>query len=61
MAKNKVSNVYDDDNIPEVDLPQDNCSDCKDCKDCKTSAKAKYDVEPLPESTRPRKDGPGGN
>lgn len=32
---------YDDDNIPEIDLPED--------------------VEPLPESTRPRKDGPGGD
>lgn len=41
-TNNKFSNEYDDDNIPEVDLPQD------------------YNVEPLPESTRPRKDGPGG-
>ena len=36
-------NVYDDGDIPQVDLPQN--SDI---------------VEPLPESTRPRKDGPGG-
>lgn len=36
--------VYDDDNIPEVDLPR-----------------SPRNVEPLPESTRPRKDGPGGD
>lgn len=40
------SNRYDDGNIPKVDLPQNK----------KTSESA----EPLPESTRPRKDGPGG-
>lgn len=38
--------AYDDDNIPEIDLPQN-----------KNSTES---VEPLPESTRPRKDGPGG-
>lgn len=48
-TNNKFSNVYDDDNIPEVDLPQD-----------KSSNKSNYNVEPLPESFRPRKDGPGG-
>lgn len=42
-----TKNVYDDGNIPEVDLP-------------KTSNKVEP-VEPLPESTRPRKDGPGGD
>lgn len=47
--KNKTSNVYDDGNIPEVDLPKD-----------KFSNKQDYNVEPLPESSRPRKDGPGG-
>lgn len=46
-----VNNAYDDGNIPEVDLPQDKVS----------SDKKDYSVEPLPESTRPRKDGPGGN
>lgn len=51
MDKNKSTNIYDDDNIPEVDLPQENTNNCKDCDS----------VEPLPESTRPRKDGPGGN
>lgn len=50
MSKNKkTTNAYDDGNIPEVDLPQD-----------KVSNKTDYSVEPLPESTRPRKDGPGG-
>lgn len=48
--KNNFSNAYDDGNIPEVDLPKD-----------KTTNKKDYDVEPLPESTRPRKDGPGGD
>lgn len=40
----KTENEYDDDNIPEVDLP-----------------KQTWVTEPLPESTRPRKDGPGGD
>lgn len=38
--------IYDDGNIPQVDLPQ--------------SQNTNYNVEPLPESFRPRKDGPGG-
>ena len=38
---------YDDGNIPDVDLPGD-----------EDSAKS---VDPLPESSRPRKDGPGGD
>lgn len=48
---NKTANAYDDGNIPEIDLPQDKSA----------SNKTDYNVEPLPESTRPRKDGPGGN
>lgn len=52
MSDKKTTNLYDDGNIPDVDLPQDNAKD---------SSKSKYDVEPLPESSRPRKDGPGGN
>lgn len=43
-------NLYDDGNIPDIDLPQDN-----------VSVKDSYNVEPLPESSRPRKDGPGGD
>lgn len=43
---NQPASVYDDDNIPAIDLPGGgNCV---------------KPVEPLPESTRPRKDGPGG-
>lgn len=41
--KNNTKNSYDDDNIPEIDLPQDS-----------------WIKEPLPESSRPRKDGLGG-
>lgn len=53
MPDSKTKNVYDDDNIPEVDLPRGTN---------KASNKEDYtSVEPLPESTRPRKDGPGGN
>ena len=48
--KNKTTNVYDDGNIPDVDLPKDKSSNKKDYRS----------VEPLPESSRPRKDGPGG-
>lgn len=53
-----AKNVYDDGNIPDVDLPQNKTTstDCRDCKDCSSN----YEVEPLPESSRPRKDGPGG-
>lgn len=87
MSKNNFSNVYDDDNIPEVDLPRDtsnnhstnsmsnstgnnisnaisnNTSNCMtNCNSAKenTTSKPNYNVEPLPESSRPRKDGPGG-
>lgn len=41
----KSTNLYDDGNIPNVDLP---------------SRSKVSNVEPLPESSRPRKDGPGG-
>lgn len=46
-SKDRLKNVYDDGDIPKVDLPKDK-SDT-------------YSVEPLPESTRPRKDEPGGD
>lgn len=50
-AAQTPTDVYDDGNIPDIDLPQN-----------KNSAKSDYDnVEPLPESSRPRKDVPGGN
>lgn len=44
-SKNSKS-LYDDGNIPEIDLPK--------------KKNTKESVEPLPESFRPRKDGPGG-
>lgn len=44
--KDELKNDYDDGNIPEIDQVEDN---------------SKEEVEPLPESTRPRKDGPGGD
>lgn len=50
MKANKTSNTYDDDNIPNADLPKS-----------KNTANDTCNVEPLPESSRPRKDGPGGN
>lgn len=43
----EAQNVYDDDDIPPVDLPN--------------GQNRIEPVEPLPESTRPRKDGPGGD
>lgn len=42
----RFNNLYDDGNIPDVDLPN--------------GEDATKQVEPLPESSRPRKDGPGG-
>lgn len=69
---NNTKNVYDDGNIPEVDLPKDagithaqnntngnaqnKESDSHYCTD-----RVVTPAEPLPESTRPRKDGPGGD
>lgn len=52
MSDKISKNSYDDGNIPKVDLP--------DGKDKKTANVLK-EVEPLPESSRPRKDGPGGD
>lgn len=46
--KDKQTNTYDDDNIPQIDLP-DNCH--KETPEI---------TQPLPESSRPRQDGPGG-
>ena len=64
--KNKSQNIYDDGNIPEIDLPQDT-QEFRHPQDSwvTTSAKSEHSneswiTEPLPESTRPRQDGPGG-
>lgn len=51
MSKKKENNAYDDEDIPKVDLPRNSM------KNKSTDSS----VEPLPESTRPRKDGPGGD
>lgn len=47
---NQPTDSYDDGNIPDIDLPKN-----------KSSHKDYTNVEPLPESTRPRQDGPGGD
>lgn len=52
MSDKKTNNTYDDGNIPEIDLPQSGSN---------RSDEYPETVEPLPESTRPRKDGPGGD
>lgn len=64
MNTKNVKNIYDDGNIPEIDLPQDTGvthaqdkeSDSQYCMN-----RVVTPVEPLPESSRPRKDGPGGD
>ena len=57
--ENKSKNVYDDDNIPEVDLPGKARNSMH--PEGITYLKETWITEPLPESTRPRKDGPGGD
>ena len=49
----KPKNVYDDGDIPKVDLPHNRAGQC-------VPNDADYTAQPLPETTRPRKDGPGG-
>lgn len=50
MKTETTKNAYDDGNIPQVDLPKN-----------ATKKNSSYEnVEPLPEASRPRKDGPGG-
>ena len=55
MSDKKFSNIYDDDNIPKEDLAGNKTSNS-----AKNNSSPDY-AEPLPESSRPRKDGPGGN
>lgn len=50
-GKNTYQNTYDDENTPRVDLPREDAGQNKSTDE---------NVEPLPECTRPRKDGPGG-
>ena len=54
MSDEKMMNAYDDGNIPTIDLPPRGAKN-------NYPTDAQDNVEPLPESTRPRKDGPGGN
>ncbi len=48
-----TKNVYDDGDIPKVDMPRDKTNQC-------VPNGADYTLPPLPESSRPRQDGPGG-
>lgn len=64
--RDKVSNAYDVENFEKEQCK--NASDKANVSDeNKSQAKSSadtdktYEVEPLPESFRPRKDGPGGN
>ena len=57
--KNKSSKAYDDDTIPEVDLPGRARNTVQ--PEGITHTRETWITEPLPESTRPRKDGPGGD
>lgn len=56
MSDKKTTNLYDDGNIPDIDLSQNSTKNS-----VKDSSKTGDNVERLPESTRPRKDGPGGD
>ncbi len=74
MSEKNFINSYDDGNIPDVDLPQHNSTSSdsfisltdflnsvKTTGSNENSNRSTAIVEPLPESTRPRQDGPGGN
>jgi len=72
MSNTTFKSLYDDGNIPQIDLPQNegNISVSEDSqKDSAVikagsyfeSTRSATNVEPLPESFRPRKDGPGGD
>ena len=56
MSDRKETNLYDDGNIPDEDLTQNSAKNT-----FKDLSKDGDNVERLPESTRPRKDGPGGD
>ena len=49
-----MKNIYDDGDIPEIDLPKPSN------KSYDMPSELPVSTEPLPESERPRKDGPGG-
>lgn len=66
---NKVSNAYDanqsqdcyKDSTSDKNDGLQNCACDKDQSKKNCNCDKTYEVEPLPESSRPRKDGPGGN
>lgn len=77
MDNKRTMNIYDDGNIPEIDLPQHHVGDLavhvsdrfyeeeknekqKNSDTASAAVKSTDNVERLPESTRPRQDGPGG-
>ncbi len=71
MSNTTFKSLYDDGNIPQIDLPQDEGNISVAGNSQKESAVIKAgsysesvrsttNVAPLPESFRPRKDGPGG-
>ncbi len=71
MSSTNFKQLYDDGNIPQIDLPQDEGNISVSGKSQRESNVLKAgsytesvcsinNIEPLPESFRPRKDGPGG-
>ena len=71
MSDTNFKQLYDDGNIPQIDLPQDegNISVSGNSQrennivkagNYTESVRSINNVEPLPKSFRPRKDGPGG-
>ena len=71
MSDTNFKQLYDDGNIPQIDLPKDegNISvpgntqretNVIKAGSYTESFRSSKNVEPLPESFRPRKDGPGG-
>lgn len=71
MSDTNFKSLYDDGNIPQIDLPQNEgnlsvpSNSQKETNVIKAgsyseSVRSTTTAEPLPESFRPRKDGPGG-
>ncbi|MGI6070098.1 MAG: hypothetical protein ACOYBE_06680 [Blautia sp.] len=63
---NGIKSIYDDGNIPEIDLPKEAWVTEPSpgepvIQPLPDQPKESWITEPLPESTRPRKDGPGGD
>ncbi len=71
MSDTNFKQLYDDGNIPQIDLPKDEGNTSTPHNSTKETnvlkagtysenVRSSMNVEPLPESFRPRKDGPGG-